>query len=65
MDAQNDDKARELEELRTRMMKENMFLRSERWTDRQIDRQADRQANIKTKYLETDRQLDRLIDKQV
>jgi len=27
MDAQNDDKARELEELRTRMMKENMFLR--------------------------------------
>ena len=27
MDSQNDDKARELEELRTRMMKENMFLR--------------------------------------
>merc|ERR1711997_8226 len=28
MDSQNDDKARELEELRTRMMKENNFLRS-------------------------------------
>merc|ERR1711962_1477571 len=28
MDAQNDDKARELEELRTRMMKENAFLKS-------------------------------------
>jgi hypothetical protein len=27
MDSQNEDKARELEELRTRMMKENMFLR--------------------------------------
>ena len=26
MDCQNDDKARELEELRERMMKENMFL---------------------------------------
>jgi hypothetical protein len=50
MDAQNDDKARELEELRTRMMKENMFLRSERWTDRQTDRQAD---------IETDKQKDR------
>merc|ERR1711915_770706 len=28
MDAQNEDKAREIEELRTRMMKENAFLRS-------------------------------------
>merc|ERR1712193_52884 len=28
MDSQNDDKARELEEMRTRMMKENNFLRS-------------------------------------
>jgi hypothetical protein len=27
MDSQNEDKARELEELRTRMMKENLFLR--------------------------------------
>lgn len=28
MDSQNEDKSREMEELRTRMMKENMFLRS-------------------------------------